>query len=63
MDLFSQSHANASAPLAYRMRPRRLEEYIGQQALVAGNLQLGGFDDLPDLPRGLGNQGRGGGAA
>ncbi|MDR5904951.1 replication-associated recombination protein A [Franzmannia qiaohouensis] len=40
MDLFSQSHANASAPLAYRMRPRRLDEYIGQQALVGPDKPL-----------------------
>ncbi|WP_355661556.1 replication-associated recombination protein A [Halomonas salifodinae] len=34
MDLFSQSHADEAAPLAYRMRPRRLDEYLGQAALV-----------------------------
>ncbi|WP_136067147.1 replication-associated recombination protein A [Modicisalibacter radicis] len=33
MDLFSQQGAD-NAPLAYRMRPRRLDDYIGQQALV-----------------------------
>ncbi|KAA0011273.1 replication-associated recombination protein A [Billgrantia pellis] len=33
MDLFGQA-PDASAPLAYRMRPRRLEDYVGQQALV-----------------------------
>ncbi|WP_104202467.1 replication-associated recombination protein A [Billgrantia saliphila] len=33
MDLFGQA-SDASAPLAYRMRPRRLEDYVGQQALV-----------------------------
>lgn len=33
MDLFGQA-TDDSAPLAYRMRPRRLEHYIGQQALV-----------------------------
>ncbi|GAB2725588.1 replication-associated recombination protein A [Halomonas garicola] len=32
MDLFST--AAGQAPLAYRMRPRRLADYIGQQALV-----------------------------
>ncbi|MDN6297453.1 MAG: replication-associated recombination protein A [Halomonas sp.] len=32
MDLFSSSPDQA--PLAYRMRPRRLADYIGQQALV-----------------------------
>ncbi|WP_163558836.1 replication-associated recombination protein A [Halomonas sp. NO4] len=32
MDLFEQ--ANDDAPLAYRMRPRRLADYVGQQALV-----------------------------
>ncbi|MBD3895811.1 replication-associated recombination protein A [Halomonas sp. ML-15] len=40
MDLFSQSQASASAPLAYRMRPRRLDEYIGQQALVGPDKPL-----------------------
>ncbi|WP_192036359.1 replication-associated recombination protein A [Halomonas sp. YLGW01] len=34
MDLFSQQHAKEHAPLAYRMRPRQLSDYIGQQALV-----------------------------
>ncbi|MEA3250024.1 MAG: replication-associated recombination protein A [Pseudomonadota bacterium] len=33
MDLFSQQGAD-NAPLAYRMRPRRLDDYVGQQALV-----------------------------
>ncbi|SDL41431.1 Recombination protein MgsA [Franzmannia pantelleriensis] len=40
MDLFSQTHANAGAPLAYRMRPRHLAEYIGQQALVGPDKPL-----------------------
>ncbi|WP_052383883.1 replication-associated recombination protein A [Litchfieldella xinjiangensis] len=34
MDLFSQQHGKESAPLAFRMRPRRLDDYVGQQALV-----------------------------
>lgn len=34
MDLFSQQHTNDSAPLAYRMRPQCLAEYIGQQTLI-----------------------------
>ena len=33
MDLFTQG-ADDDAPLAWRMRPRRLEDYVGQQALV-----------------------------
>ena len=33
MDLFSHASQD-SAPLAFRMRPRRLDDYIGQQALV-----------------------------
>ena len=33
MDLFGQATDDA-APLAYRMRPRHLEDYVGQQALV-----------------------------
>ncbi|GHE20026.1 replication-associated recombination protein A [Halomonas urumqiensis] len=33
MDLFAQESAGA-APLAWRMRPRLLAEYVGQQALV-----------------------------
>lgn len=34
MDLFQRHAADDAAPLAYRMRPRRLEDYVGQQALV-----------------------------
>ncbi|GGY05409.1 recombinase RarA [Litchfieldella qijiaojingensis] len=34
MDLFSQQQSQDSAPLAFRMRPRRLADYVGQQALV-----------------------------
>lgn len=39
MDLFADDASRGdtrtdNAPLAYRMRPRRLEDYIGQQALV-----------------------------
>ena len=35
MDLFSSAQeADASAPLAARMRPRTLDEYVGQQHLV-----------------------------
>jgi len=34
MDMFEQAHQDASAPLAWRMRPRRLDDYIGQPALV-----------------------------
>ncbi|MBA2779454.1 replication-associated recombination protein A [Billgrantia kenyensis] len=33
MDLFG-SATDDSAPLAFRMRPRRLDDYVGQQALV-----------------------------
>ncbi|MFW3613943.1 replication-associated recombination protein A [Billgrantia antri] len=33
MDLFGQA-PDDSAPLAYRMRPRRFDDYVGQQALV-----------------------------
>ncbi|MDN3522473.1 replication-associated recombination protein A [Halomonas ramblicola] len=33
MDLFARD-TDEAAPLAWRMRPRRLEEYLGQQALV-----------------------------
>ncbi|MCC5883469.1 MAG: replication-associated recombination protein A [Halomonas sp.] len=33
MDLFGQA-PDESAPLAYRMRPRHLDDYVGQQALV-----------------------------
>ncbi|WP_445157119.1 replication-associated recombination protein A [Halomonas sp. E14] len=39
MDLFGQAN-DAGAPLAYRMRPRRLEEYVGQQALVGPDKPL-----------------------
>lgn len=39
MDLFAADHSRDRAsqnhaPLAFRMRPRRLEDYVGQQALV-----------------------------
>ncbi|MBZ9557373.1 MULTISPECIES: replication-associated recombination protein A [unclassified Modicisalibacter] len=40
MDLFSQSADADSAPLAFRMRPRRLDDYIGQQALVGPDKPL-----------------------
>ena len=33
MDLFGEATRDTS-PLAYRMRPRRLDDYVGQQALV-----------------------------
>ncbi|WP_163575395.1 replication-associated recombination protein A [Halomonas faecis] len=33
MDLFATA-SDAAAPLAFRMRPRRLTDYVGQQALV-----------------------------
>ncbi|MFM9269889.1 replication-associated recombination protein A [Halomonas elongata] len=34
MDLFQQATSDQHAPLAWRMRPRRLADYVGQQALV-----------------------------
>lgn len=34
MDLFSQSTSRDNEPLAYRLRPRGLDDYIGQEALV-----------------------------
>ncbi|GED21744.1 replication-associated recombination protein A [Halomonas halmophila] len=34
MDLFQQATSDQNAPLAWRMRPRRLADYVGQQALV-----------------------------
>lgn len=34
MDLFSQSTQADNEPLAYRLRPRTLDDYIGQEALV-----------------------------
>ncbi len=40
MDLFSQHGQTESAPLAFRMRPRRLDDYIGQQALVGPDKPL-----------------------
>lgn len=33
MDLFSHAQQD-NAPLAFRMRPRRLDDYVGQQALI-----------------------------
>ncbi|TVP51140.1 MAG: replication-associated recombination protein A [Halomonas sp.] len=42
MDLFNSTHAAPSedAPLAFRMRPRQLDDYIGQQALVGPDKPL-----------------------
>ncbi|SHF02723.1 Recombination protein MgsA [Modicisalibacter ilicicola DSM 19980] len=40
MDLFSQDAQQDNAPLAFRMRPRRLDDYIGQQALVGPDKPL-----------------------
>lgn len=40
MDLFSQHAQSDSAPLAFRMRPRRLDDYTGQQALVGPDKPL-----------------------
>ncbi|MGM0826094.1 MAG: replication-associated recombination protein A [Pseudomonadota bacterium] len=40
MDLFSSATPADDAPLAYRMRPRRLEDYVGQQALVGPDKPL-----------------------
>ncbi|MHB0776473.1 replication-associated recombination protein A [Halomonas sp. WWR20] len=40
MDLFNQHASHDNAPLAYRMRPRRLEDYIGQKALVGADKPL-----------------------
>lgn len=34
MDLFPQATADHATPLAFRMRPRHLDDYVGQQALV-----------------------------
>lgn len=34
MDMFQQAATADSAPLAWRMRPRQLSEYVGQHALV-----------------------------
>ncbi|SEM49367.1 replication-associated recombination protein A [Halomonas caseinilytica] len=34
MDLFQQATSDQNAPLAWRIRPRRLADYVGQQALV-----------------------------
>ncbi|MGC3873979.1 replication-associated recombination protein A [Halomonas sp. GXIMD04776] len=40
MDLFSQHAQHDSAPLAFRMRPRSLDDYAGQQALVGPDKPL-----------------------
>ncbi|KPQ27721.1 MULTISPECIES: replication-associated recombination protein A [unclassified Halomonas] len=40
MDLFSRATPADDAPLAYRMRPRQLEDYVGQQALVGPDKPL-----------------------
>lgn len=34
MDLFEQQTDSAHQPLAYRMRPRTLDEYVGQDHIV-----------------------------
>ncbi|WP_027961656.1 replication-associated recombination protein A [Halomonas halodenitrificans] len=39
MDLFTSDHDD-DAPLAWRMRPRRLDDYVGQQALVGPDKPL-----------------------
>lgn len=39
MDLFTHAQHD-SAPLAFRMRPRRLDDYVGQQALVGPDKPL-----------------------
>ncbi|MDI5986996.1 replication-associated recombination protein A [Halomonas sp. M4R5S39] len=40
MDLFHQTNGDDAAPLAFRMRPRRLADYVGQQALVGPDKPL-----------------------
>lgn len=42
MDLFDRQHASSieDAPLAYRMRPRTLDDYVGQQTLVGSGKPL-----------------------
>ena len=35
MDLFSHRNEEKSQPLAYRMRPRTLDEYIGQDHIIS----------------------------
>lgn len=40
MDLFSRATPADDAPLAYRMRPRQLKDFIGQQALVGPDKPL-----------------------
>lgn len=35
MDMFEQAQQQDMAPLAWRMRPRQLDDYVGQHALVA----------------------------
>ncbi|MBN8413188.1 replication-associated recombination protein A [Halomonas litopenaei] len=34
MDMFQQAHQEDAAPLAWRMRPRTLDDYLGQPSLV-----------------------------
>lgn len=40
MDLFTQQAQHDNAPLAFRMRPRQLDDYVGQQALVGPDKPL-----------------------
>ncbi|XKH61005.1 replication-associated recombination protein A [Halomonas sediminis] len=40
MDLFSRATPHDQAPLAFRMRPRNMDDYVGQQALVSAGKPL-----------------------
>lgn len=40
MDLFPHANSDEAAPLAFRMRPRKLDQYVGQQALVGPDKPL-----------------------
>ncbi|KKS43088.1 MAG: Recombination protein MgsA [Candidatus Kuenenbacteria bacterium GW2011_GWA2_42_15] len=53
MDLFdskAQQHINASAPLADRMRPKSLDEFLGQESIVGPDTLLRRAIEADDLP-------------
>lgn len=49
MDMFEQAQQQEMAPLAWRMRPRHLDDYIGQQALVGPGKPLRRMIELGEV--------------
>jgi len=50
MDLFSQDNQLNSAPLAHRMRPRELEDWLGHEAVVGPGKPLRQWIDADRVP-------------